>query len=235
MTDKISKITNLIWDLIFPVYCLGCGKNLKNGNFLCPDCFLKININKTLFCGKCRARLPENKKICHLDFPYTLGAATSYSDEAVKELIHNLKFNGARRAAKPLGEILIKYLKGLDFNLESFLVIPVPLGKKRLRSRGFNQAELLAQEVSAYFNILVASNALVRNKETKPQTELKSFDERFSNLEESFFVSDEKIISNKNILLIDDVSTSGATLSAAASALKKSGAKKIIALVVALA
>ncbi|MCL5733512.1 MAG: double zinc ribbon domain-containing protein, partial [Patescibacteria group bacterium] len=57
---------NLALDIIFPSYCLGCSKYLKNGETLCPDCLLKISINKTLFCGKCHARLPENKKICHL-------------------------------------------------------------------------------------------------------------------------------------------------------------------------
>lgn len=230
-----NKMINLVLDIIFPAHCLGCGKNLKNGEFLCPDCFLKIGVNKTLFCGKCRARLPENKKICHLDFPYVLGAAAGYHNETVKGLIHNLKFNGARRAAKPLGEILIKYLKGLDLNFENFVIVPVPLGRRRLKTRGFNQAELLAKEISAYFGIPVASSALIRAKETKPQTELKSLEERFKNLEESFSVSAPEIISNKNILLVDDVSTSGATLSAAAAALKKSGAKKIIALAAALA
>lgn len=230
-----NKVINLILDIIFPSYCLGCGKYLKNGATLCPSCFLKIGVNKTLFCGKCRARLPENKKICHLDFPYVLGAAASYRDETVKELVHNLKFKGVRDASARLGELLIKYLKELDLDLENFLIIPVTLGKKRLRSRGFNQAELLAKEVARYFNLPMVPNALTRNKETKPQTELKSLEERFSNLKESFSASDDKIISGKNILLIDDVSTSGATLNAAAAALKKSGAKKIIALVAALA
>ncbi len=224
-----------IWDLIFPAYCLGCGGHSGNSEFLCPDCFLKISVNKTLFCGKCRARLPENKKICHLDFPYLLAAAAGYRDETVRELIHNLKFKGVKRAAKPLGEILIKYLKGLDLNLENYLIVPVPLGNKRLRSRGFNQAELLAREVSENFDLPVLKDAFIRAKETKPQTELKNLEDRFKNLEDGFIVINPEKISGKNILLIDDVSTSGATLNAAAAALKESGAKKIIALVAALA
>jgi len=220
-------------NIIFPSHCLNCRKNAERGGVICADCFGKISLNQTLFCGKCRARIPDQKKICHNSFPYLLGAAGSYGDETLKNLIHGLKFQYLKSAARPLGEILIRYTDGLGLPLEKFSVIPVPLSKKRLRERGFNQSELIAKILAEHFGLPIDASSLTRAKNTKPQSETKNLAERRENVRACFFVTHPEAVAGRNILLIDDVTTSGATLFEAASALKSAGARKILAMTVA--
>lgn len=230
-------------NILFPSLCLSCEKHIRGEGVLCPECFGKISLNQTLFCGKCRARLPDQRKICHRDFPYLLGAAGNYNDEILKNLIHGLKFKYLKSAARPLGEILIRYTEKLHLPLEKFLVVPLPLSKNRLRERGFNQAELIAKIFAEHFRLPLITDALTRGKHTKPQSETKNLLERKENVRGCFTVaqpdplrqsaSEARTIAGKNILLIDDVTTSGATLLEAAAVLKNAGAKKIIALTVA--
>jgi len=221
-------------DLIFPPRCLSCQKNLGCG-VICDDCLSKIKINQTLFCGKCGARLPQPKKICHKNFPYLLGAATNYENEIAKNLIHSLKFQYIKAAAQPLGNLLIQYTEALSLPLKNFIVIPIPLSKKRLRGRGFNQAELIAKIFAEHFELPPETNLLVRTKNAKPQSEIKNLKERLLNVKDCFAVINQESVASKNILLIDDVITSGATLLEATAALKNAGARKIIALAVAKA
>lgn len=224
---------NDLIEIIFPSRCLNCEKNIRGSGAVCADCFKKIHLNQTLFCGKCRARLPDQRKICHRDFPHLLGAAGSYSDGVLKNLIHGLKFQYIKSAARPLAEILVRYTGALNLPLEGFLVIPLPLSKRRLGERGFNQSELIAKIFAERFKLPLLSGALVRTGHAKPQSETKSLPERRENVRGSFVISRAEAIAGKNILLIDDVITSGATLLEAATALKSAGARKIIALTVA--
>lgn len=223
-----------IFNLIFPPSCLGCGKDCLPGEVVCPDCFSGIEVNKSLFCGLCRTRLPEGKKICHRDFPYILGAAANYEGVA-KELIRVLKFRFVKKAAEPLADLLCRYFVRFDFLENNWLVVPVPLSCQREKERGFNQAELIAKIFAKKFNFPVSNNVLKREKHSRPQSEISDFKERKINVKGVFFVADEETMKAKNILLIDDVTTSGATFFEAAEALKKSGARKIIALAVARA
>lgn len=222
-------------NIIFPSRCLHCGINTEQGKPICEACFKKISVNRTLFCGKCGSRLPNQKKICHKDFPYTLGAAGSYGNEVVKNLIHGLKFKFIRSAAAPLGEILTAYARAIDIPLEKFVVMPIPLSKERLRSRGFNQSELIAKVFADNFKLPMDPSSLARLKHAKAQSETKGIFERMQNVRGNFFVRNPEKINGKNIILVDDVITSGATMLEAATTLKNSGAKKILALAAARA
>ncbi len=118
---------------------------------------------------------------------------------------------------------------------DNFAVIPIPLHFKKEHERGFNQALLLAQEFSKQTKIPIETNILQKVRETKTQVETENKESRTNNLEDAFR-ADAKVsenIKNKTIILIDDVSTTGATLVHAADALTKAGAKNIIGLVVA--
>ena len=117
-------------------------------------------------------------------------------------------------------------IEHLDF------IIPVPLHKSRLREREFNQAEILSQEVGKEFNKMILTDALIRSKPTKTQTEL-AIGERRQNVEKSFRVSRPEIIRDANLLLIDDVLTTGATSNEAARSLKEAGAKIVLLLTLA--
>src|ERR1700675_2544436 len=97
-------------DLIFPPICVHCRNNAGRGNAICDPCLEGIVINQTLFCGRCKARLPSVKRICHKDFPYTLGAACEYGSPAVKSLIHALKFRFIKDAAEPIARLVSLYI-----------------------------------------------------------------------------------------------------------------------------
>lgn len=239
-----------VLDFIFPPVCLHCGIHLrdraaKNTLFpgatasgaLCRPCLETISLYGTLFCGKCYARLPIGKKICHRDFPYILGAAASYSDQAVQDLIHGLKFRRIADAAVSLSETLVRYAeKALPLtSLKQHVVVPIPLSRERERARGFNQARLIADLFAKHFGFPMHVGALERIRNTGAQSELKSYEERRENVKDCFAVLEPEAVQGKRIILIDDVTTSGMTLYEAARTLKSAGAKDIIALVVAKA
>ncbi len=223
---------NSILDLIFPSLCLNCRKGVKGGDVICASCFSAIPLNQTLFCGTCRARLADNKKICHKDSKFILGSAANYDNDAVKNLVHGLKFRYLRSAASPLAELLIRYFMDLGFSTFNFVVVPVPLSRERFRKRGFNQSLLVAEIFSKHFDLPIAADAILRIKNTKPQSDTKNLAERRENVNGCFSVKNPEAAYGKNIILIDDVITSGATVSEAVSALKSAGAKRIIVLTV---
>ena len=117
--------------------------------------------------------------------------------------------------------------------MKNYLIIPIPLHKDRERQRGFNQAELIGKIIGEILNLPAEKNILARHKKTESQAKMKNWEKRSENLADAFSLRSSEAIKNKNIILVDDVHTSGATISEAAKILKANGAKKIIALVIA--
>jgi len=228
---------NFLGDVFFPPVCVGCGNSIARG-VVCAVCLRSIDRFDTLFCGTCAARLPEQKKICHKDAPYILGAVGRY-DDVLRALIHALKFEGITGAADPLAEILAEYVARLGIDLRGFTVTPIPLSKQRHRARGFNQSALIARTFARAFALPFEEHLLARVHHRKPQSETEDIFERRENVKGCFALAPENASGGranfKSIVLIDDVTTSGTTLTEAARVLKSGGAKKIIALVVAKA
>jgi len=226
---------NIITDLIFPPICLNCRGHVASDLTICTRCMGTINLHQTPFCGKCGLRLGGGKRVCHKDFPYLLGSATDYSCEAVKSLIHGLKFQSISSAAKPLAALLTHYAEMIALPLRGYTVIPIPLSPARFRERGFNQSELIARLFAERFELLLDAKNLVRTKNTKPQSETKNIAERRENVKECFAVRNPELLQSSNVILIDDVTTTGVTLFEAANALKAVGVRRILALTVAKA
>ena len=231
---------SFLFDVLFPPICLNCRQSVKHGETVCDSCFSGIKISKTFFCGKCYARLPAEvstkaglatvKKICHQDFPYLLGAAADYQDTTVKHLVRNLKFGFIRSAARPLAFLLVHYAGNTNYPTTGFAVVPIPLSRARERQRGFNQSFLIAEIFANHFGLELNPDILIRNKNTKAQSEINNFAEKRGNVKNCFSVKRPDSVQGKNFILIDDVVTSGATFFEAAGALKRAGAKKIVAL-----
>jgi competence protein ComFC len=218
-----------VLDLFFPLRCAGCQRTTKNEP-LCAECFASIPIYDTLFCGECKARSPAGKKICHPKVPYLLAAATDFHNPVVTSLIHALKFQYISSAAIPLARLTAQYLNTVIPETSHTVVVPVPLSKRRARARGYNQSELIAAPLAAYLQIPFETCALSRIKNSDPQSTLHGGNfARAENIRGCFAVTDSASIAEKNILLVDDVTTSGATFSECARALKSSGARQIIA------
>ncbi len=208
-----KNIKEFILDLLFPKECLGCGQEEV---WLCEDCFNKIKI--------------KNELLKNYDYLDGVWAAADYKDPLLQKLIHFFKYSFITELAKPLSQIILKSL--IDYEGEPWLLLPVPLHRRRFLERGFNQAELLAQEVNGANNWPVLNQILYRQKYTKPQVKLKR-EERLNNLKDVFACLSAPEIFNKNILLVDDVMTTGATLSECAKILKRAGANRVRGLVVA--
>jgi len=149
----------------------------------------------------------------------------------MREAIHRLKYSNSQDLAAPLGEMMVSYWQ--DVHLPADVIVPVPLHARRLRERGYNQATLLARELGKGVGLPVLENALIRVRDTSPQVDL-SAEERKENVRGAFHCPDDRL-AGKNVLLVDDVYTTGATLEACSSALKQRGVRNVWALTLARA
>jgi len=148
----------------------------------------------------------------------------------MRQAIHQLKYRNLRALAEPLAKLLNDYLTTNPIPGE--VLVPVPLHQKRLRERGYNQSSLLAKELGKLTNLPVVDDCLIRQRHAPPQARSATVEERRSNVAGAFVCRDHRL-QDKQVLLIDDVSTSGATLDAGAAALKATGATSVWGLVLA--
>jgi len=150
---------------------------------------------------------------------YSLGL-----DGVMRQAIYQLKYRNLRALAVPLAKLLQDYLTTSHVPGEA--LVPVPLHQKRLRQRGYNQSHLLAQELGKLINLPVVDDCLIRRRHALPQARTSTVDERRNNVADAFTWRDHRL-RDKQVLLVDDVSTSGATLDACAAALKAAGASSV--------
>ncbi len=148
----------------------------------------------------------------------------------MRQAIHQLKYRNLRALVVPLAKLLRDYL--ITNPVPGEILVPVPMHQKRLRERGYNQSGLLARELGKLTDLTVIDDCLVRQRHTPPQARTSTVDERRSNIADAFVCRDHRL-RNKQVLLIDDVATSGATLDACAAVLKASGAVSVWGLVMA--
>ncbi len=128
-----------------------------------------------------------------------------------------------------------RHLEAVRLNLNGYGIIPMPLHPFRLRERGFNQADLIAEGIREWEGMTVAKDILKRVRATPPQAEAKNFEERMKNISGSFSVPREELVRGKNFIILDDVFTSGATVGEAVKTLRAAGARRILALIAAKA
>jgi ComF family protein len=227
---QLTLIKRAALDLFFPQKCVGCG---KEGSILCRDCNHSLTRIVPPVCPKC-GRPQASEIICPncVSWQNSInGIRSPYKYEGIiREAVHQLKYKNIRCLAGPLAGLLYDYLKT---NPHSFqVIVPVPLSSKRLRERGYNQSNLLAKELSRLTDIPEDTNSLKRVKHVLPQVRTKSVEERYRNVDKAFICDGSKI-QKVEVLLIDDVSTSGATLDACAKALKAAGSSSVWGLVLA--
>lgn len=225
----VSSFLNYFSDLLFPSSCVCCG---SFGPTLCENCLKDIGrpIEKCIFCdlktlhGITCSACRRKKNISGV---ISIG---SYGNTTLKEAVHSLKFAGVTGLSITLGNLLSQRITILlGSRLNDFVITPLPLHPKRERERGFNQARLLANEISK--KILIPSVELLKRvRSTEPQASLnaKIKNLRSKNISGAFAILES--ISQKmpeKVIIIDDVSTTGATLEEAARTLKEAGVKEI--------
>lgn len=226
----LSKLSPL--DIIAPTFCVGCLSFAPE--YLCEKCAAEIPIFLEIRCPHClkiypdfakRAVCPEHRQTTSLD---GLLATTFYEGKA-KVLLHFFKYQGVREIASVIANYMAKTLFPWEQRLNEFTLTPIPLSKQRLKERGYNQAELIALALSVRFSLPIV-HCLKKTRETKSQAKTQNISERLTNLTDCF----EATHPPENVLLIDDVRTTGTTLEEAAKALKQAGAKRVFALVFAI-
>ncbi len=231
----IKKIGDFIMDLIFPIFCLSCG---KEGKWLCAACKQKIVKISTQVCPACGriSALGRYCLRCRKKNRFALSgiiASVYYEEGPIKEMIHNFKYNHILEMGSDLGELMVTSLKENKENIGSEIIVTaVPLYFLRKAQRGFNQSEILAEIVANKINLPKNFKILKKIHQTVPQVKY-SGEKRRENLKNSFKIIDKSAVKNRTIVLVDDVTTTGTTLDECAWVLKEAGAKKVWGLVVA--
>lgn len=220
----VNKRFQELIGLLFPNLCGGCGASIYHGeSFLCSKCLYAIPYTDYHL-------YPDNKVAKQFwgRIPLNAAMALLYFKKGgkVQNIIHNLKYKNQTGLGIKLGKLIGDRLNSAPDYMDIDLIIPVPLHKKRERSRGYNQSELIARGISAVLNISVNSNTLIRTITTDTQTKKGRY-MRFENMRTVFSVKNSEILAGKHILLVDDVITTGATIEACALELHKCGIKKL--------
>jgi len=222
-------------DLLFPAVCPLCAGRLGAGRRdpVCGACWASFTRVTPPLCVTCGAPVPaEGITRCAacrdetLAFDYARAAA-SYGG-AVREAVHVLKFGGRRSMARPLGDLIVDQC--MDPLLVPDMLVPVPLSHARERERGFNQAVLLAERLGERLGVRVRARWLVRLRATAAQSDLTAA-ERRANVANAFLAT--PAVSGRHVAVVDDVITTGATVSECARALRAAGARRVGVLAVA--
>ncbi len=203
-------------NLFFPNLCQACGKSLiKDESVLCLTCLYK---------------LPKTNFETHEDNPISrifwgranIHASTSFlffnKGGNVQKLIHELKYKGNKETGRYLGELMGKDLKRSSLFTGIDLIIPVPLHKKKLHKRGFNQSDIIAEGISEAMHVPVNTDTFNRIEHTETQTKKARYT-RWENVKGKFGVIDPASMEGKHLLLVDDVLTTGATIESCAQTL----------------
>jgi len=220
-------------DIVFPSRCAGCQ---RTGHVLCPACIAKIQPVPSPICQLCGTPLSTYGvcKNCQYHHPNLSGQrAVSLYQEPLRGCIHGLKYDGNTRLAEPLGLLLAQAYR--RYGLQADMLIPVPLHSERQQQRGYNHASLLAEVCSANLGVPMNDSILVRHRATVAQVDLHPR-ERYQNVAGAFACtsgSASDALYGRRIVIIDDVSTTSATLEASATPLFAAGAKEIWGLVLA--
>ena len=231
-----SRVGAAFLDLLFPRQCVRCGAMgefichpcsarmmLANGE-RCPICWSGHTSERCLRCPYVRPPFTAARSV----FVYDSETVPAYEhDGAVRAAVHALKYRGVSSLAPfmalPMADMLAQWAPEVDY------IVPVPLFGTRKRVRGYNQSELLAREISRQTGLPVASKTLVRRRATPPQARQTGYDARLANMEDAF-AAGPGALRGGNVLLVDDVMTTGATLSACARVLLQEGADHVFAL-----
>jgi len=224
-----ENIKSFLLNIFFPKFCLNCQ---REGSFLCEDCQAILDISSS-------HQEFQTGNLSDLYYPL------EYKNPLIKNLIKRFKYEPfVKELAKDLASLIIAHFQLLDpppnFGGGDYVLLPVPLEKRKLKWRGFNQSEEIGKEISKFLNIPLINDILFKIKETPPQVEL-SEKEREENIKGVFMIRNREKISGKKILLVDDVYTTGATMEECSQVLKRPtkggypGAKEVIGIVIARA
>ena len=250
-SPRSSIVDRFGWafDWLYPPRCRACAAQIVGGDaeYFCGECWAKIQRVGHPLCNFCGRPFPDasgDDHVCAacITRPPQFVQARAWAcypreaseEHPLRQAVQKFKYGRKVSLGKPLGRLMARgcgeFLQGCDADL----IIPVPLHPKRLRWRGFNQAVLLAREISRAYAVPMDPFLLRRVKETAPQTQLTE-EERRRNVRSAFALAPGPAVAKKNVLLVDDVYTSGATVNECSRTLTKGGARQVFVLTLARA
>ena len=220
-----------VLDFLFPKRCVGCG---NIGKYVCDQCRKRIHCiapNEAV-CPVCERLAVDGATHPRCRGRYALDGLISFFryDGVVRKAIKALKYRYVSDLALEFVSLVPRESLG---NLHGTLFVPIPLHPARLRSRGFNQAEVLGVKLAERLHTPASADILKRVKKTIPQVEMRDRKSRLGNMDKVFAANEEAVKEWDTIILFDDVFTTGATMRAAGNALKRAGAKRVWAVTMA--
>lgn len=241
----LKSLTSAVLDLVYPNNCINCKTAIIDKDYkfsLCYDCWQSIEKNLPPFCSKCGLHLEDIKtgvdlcKDCQRQELYFDKAFSVFLfDGIIKELIHKFKYSNKTMLAKVFAQMIFDFAMNFNIQLSSYdIMLPVPLHPARLREREYNQCEMLAQQLQKFFPLEISTKDVTRIKNTKSQITLDKTS-RWKNVDGAFKIRNRFVFEEKNVLIVDDLITTGATASELAETLKESGAKMVSVLTIARA
>lgn len=218
------------FDLLFPPHCLGCNNLLmKNEQYLCLFCEEKLSFTKL---NNDLGEILRNRLMGKVNLKYGFVGLKFEKSGLVQKFIYEIKYGNQKEAANWYG---LRLGSVINFSEKEFcILIPVPLHRKKLVQRGYNQSEYFAKGLSNILNIKLYSKVLKRKEQRSSQTNKKRF-QRWQNAENVYIVSNPEHVIGKHIILIDDVITTGATIESCARPLLDAGAREISVIAMAIA
>ena len=227
---SFRKIPGIILDCVFPRICPVCNEIVGVfGRDICPECERRLTYVGDSFCMRCGKPVDEDEEYCsdcstggHV---YDEGRAALVYDEYMSKSIYRFKYNGKREFASFYGRIITECLGQKIKSWKADAIVPVPVHKSKLKKRGYNQAYLIAKELSGRLSIPLYDGLVKRSAATAVQKEL-SAKERQNNLKKAFKVT-QNVVELNTVLIVDDIYTTGATVDAMARCLKGAGVRKV--------
>lgn len=220
--SAVATAGTRLLDVLLPVNCVVCR---TEGQYLCEGCVDDLPRLTSPYCYLCaNPNVPQLCRWCFENSPRFDRARAPYLYEGpAKQMVLDLKYRGVRIAARPMARMLAGYLERNPYPVDA--LVPVPLHTKRERQRGYSQSGLLCEELSDITGVPVNNNALRRTRNTSPQVEMDSPEDRRSNISRAFECTSE--LEGARIMLMDDVITTGNTMSACAEEMKVAGVASV--------
>ncbi len=234
--ERSVELKEALWRFLFPEHCVVCGMGLEAPRrHFCQQCWERLPWVGEPTCPRCGSAVPPNAVVergcasCRGQrFGFSSAVAPLHYERAARELILRFKLAKEAPLAYVLGELLADFLASGGVSHRVDVIVPVPLHWRRRMTRTFNQAELLAREIGARFNLPVVVGALVRKRATQSQTAFPALG-RALNVRDAFKLGRRRgMLAGKRVLLVDDVLTTGATTSECGRVLRRGGAADVV-------
>jgi len=237
MYSKIAlfsqKFIRSFISLLFPNHCTFCGVLLERSACICDNCLKEVGIIDKAVCKRCGAPVKHEFEVhvcsqCEgIAFGFRMNESLGVYTGTLQELIHQYKFGKRRSLYSLFSDLIIRYKN--QYILDHEILLPMPLTRTRFSERGFNQSYLIAREVSCKLQVIFYGDIIRREGDSRPQSSIQSRKDRWLNISDQFAVKGRwrDKITGRNVLLFDDVLTTGATASACARMLYREGARNV--------